>query len=316
MRLIGVVLIILAVQPALRAGEPLKDFTLPSARDGSLIRLADYSGKVVLINWWRTDCGRSQRESPNLVALYQKHRDQGLVILGVSDDTAPTVAEIPAYLKRHSIAWPIGLNDQGEFMREVRSRGQGETPGNYLVSRSGELTYLGLDRSSASWQKIEETVSRALAEAAPTTRAIKPQELSPAPAFSLPDVQGKAVKRASFDGKPLVVNFFNAGSCDWAGAVLSKLHQDFAGRGLQVVGINLFDQDAQIQGCIGKHGGKYPVLRGDEATQRAWIGESKGWATFFVTPDGKILKKIVDSIDNGLEAQVFAKYAEYLLAKR
>jgi hypothetical protein len=57
------------------------------------------------------------------------------------------------------------------------------------------------------------------------------------------------------------------------------------------------------------------VLKGDEAAQKAWIGSSSGWATFFVTRDGKVLKKVVDSIDNGLEAQVFPKYAAYLLAK-
>lgn len=54
------------------------------------------------------------------------------------------------------------------------------------------------------------------------------------------------------------------------------------------------------------------MLKGDAASQRAWIGSNKGWATFFVTRDGKVLKTIVDSIDNGLEATVFSKYAEYL----
>lgn len=64
-----------------------------------------------------------------------------------------------------------------------------------------------------------------------------------------------------------------------------------------------------------RHGATYPVLKGDQATQRAWIGGDSGWATFFVTRDGKVHKKIVDSIVNGLEAAVFPKYAAYLLAK-
>ncbi len=54
----------------------------------------------------------------------------------------------------------------------------------------------------------------------------------------------------------------------------------------------------------------------DQATQMAWIGDNKGWATFFVTPDGKVLKKIVDSINNGIEDAVFTKYAEYMVTKR
>jgi len=83
-----------------------------------------------------------------------------------------------------------------------------------------------------------------------------------------------------------------------------------------VIGIDLFDDDAGIQSCVARHGVKYPVLRGDEATQKAWIGESKAWAAFFVTPDGRMLKKIIDMTENGLEGPVFSKYAEYLLGLR
>ena len=121
---------------------------------------------------------------------------------------------------------------------------------------------------------------------------------------------------ASFAGKPLVVNFFHSGTCDWAGAALSKLHQDYAARGLRVIGINLYDSDDAIRQCTGKSGATYPILHGDQATQLAWLGDSSGWATFFVTPDGKVFKKIVDSINNGIEAPVFSKYAEYLIAKK
>jgi peroxiredoxin len=136
-----------------------------------------------------------------------------------------------------------------------------------------------------------------------------------APDFSLPDLKGTKTGLKDFAGKPLVVNFFNADTCDWAGPVLAKLHQDYAGRGLQVVGIDLFDEDAAIQKCIDKHKARYPVLRGDEATQNAWIGDSKGWATFFVDAKGRIIKTITDSIDNGLEGPVFRAYAEHLLEK-
>lgn len=108
------------------------------------------------------------------------------------------------------------------------------------------------------------------------------------------------------------VYFFTADSCDWAGAVVAKLHQDYASRGLPVIGINLYDSDAAVQACVKRHGAAYPVLKGDQATQRAWIGSSSGWAIFFVTREGKVFKKIVDSIDRGLEATVFPKYAAYL----
>ena len=55
---------------------------------------------------------------------------------------------------------------------------------------------------------------------------------------------------------------------DWTGSILSRLHRDYAARGLQVVGINLYDNDQAIQGCITRNDVQYPVLRGDSASQR------------------------------------------------
>src|SRR6267378_2514374 len=297
---------------------PAKDFTVPAATDASLIHLAEYAGKVVLINWWRTDCGWSQRESPKLVGLYQKYHPKGLVILGISDDHGSTVSQIPAYLKRYNITWPVGLNDQGEFRREmiVQPNERGSTPGNFLVTRSGEVTYLGLDRGDADWQKLENAVAAAVAESPGKATAVQPRDLVSAPAFSLPDLQGKAVRLSDFKGKPLVANFFTAQTCDWSGPVLAKLDRDYSARGLQVVGIDLFDDEAAIQNCKNRFSTRYPVLRGDEATQLAWIGERSGWATFFVSADGKIFKAIKDSIDDGMEGTVFPKYADQLVSRR
>ena len=297
------------------AGAPVKDFTLPSATDGRLIHLSDFSGKVVLINFWRTSCSDSRREAPKLVNLYKKYHNQGLEVFGVSDDTSDSVAQIPTYIKQYGITWPIGLNDQGEFMRELRPTDMGGTPANFLVSRGGEVVALGKDLNDQTWTKLEAAVARALAEPVPAHSAISQRELTAALPFSLPDLQGKTVKLANFAGKPLLVNFFTSQSCDWTGAVVSKLYRDYSGRGLQIVGIDLFDSDDAVRQCAGKYGAKYPLLKGDQATQKAWIGDNKGWATFFVTPDGKVIKKIVDSIEKGIEESVFTKYAEYLVAK-
>ena len=87
-------------------------------------------------------------------------------------------------------------------------------------------------------------------------------------------------------------------------------------RGLQVVGIDVFDSDDAARHCAAKHKANYPILREDQATQMAWIGETRNWSTFFVTPDGKILKKITDSINDGIEQPVFTQYAEYLVEAR
>lgn len=131
---------------------------------------------------------------------------------------------------------------------------------------------MGLDRNPAASAKLEEAIVRALAQRSPAGSALKPRELPRAPALSLPDLQGKLVNIRSLAGKPLVVNFFNSGSCDWAGAAVSKLYADYGRAGLQIVGVDLFDSDADSKACMAKYKVQYPVLRGNEATQTVWIG--------------------------------------------
>ena len=103
---------------------------------------------------------------------------------------------------------------------------------------------------------------------------------------------------------------------DTAGAVLAKMQRDYGARGLQMIGVDLYDKDPDAQSCVTRYGATYPVLRGTEAAQVGWIGGTLGWATFFVTPDGKIFKKIAESVENGHEPYVFPWYAEYLLSRR
>jgi peroxiredoxin len=301
-----------AAAPALDF-EPITGFTLPSARDDSLVSLSDYRGKVVLINWWQSSCSHSVRESPRLVELYQKYRDQGLEIIGVSTDSADSVGGIPAYLESNGITWPVALHDLGEFKREIRHLGSGNTPENYLVSRRGELEYIGTDTGAEDFEKLEAAVREALAESE-TEPGIQPRELRAAPPFSLPDLDGSTRTLDEFVGKPLLVHFFTENSCGWVGALLSKLHQEYSGRGLQMVGISLTPNEAGVQECVETHQMQYPILRsGHGQLQLDWIGAHKGWAIFFVTKDGKILKKIIHSAPDGIDETVFRRYAEILV---
>ncbi|MEN9346282.1 MAG: hypothetical protein RLZZ60_1751 [Bacteroidota bacterium] len=69
----------------LEVGEMAPDFELPQA-DGSLLKLSDLRGKVVLIDFWASWCGPCRAEFPNVKALYAKYKSRGFEILGVSLD--------------------------------------------------------------------------------------------------------------------------------------------------------------------------------------------------------------------------------------
>ena len=60
---------------------------------GNRQRLADYKGKVVLVNIWATWCAPCRAEMPALDRLYQERKDRGFVVLGMSDES---IAGAPA----------------------------------------------------------------------------------------------------------------------------------------------------------------------------------------------------------------------------
>jgi thiol-disulfide isomerase/thioredoxin len=72
------------VKPASERREA-PDFALKDA-DGRSVRLSDYKGKVVLLNFWATWCGPCKIEIPWFIEFETKHKDQGFAVLGVSMD--------------------------------------------------------------------------------------------------------------------------------------------------------------------------------------------------------------------------------------
>src|ERR1700733_14123317 len=63
------------------------DFALRDA-SGKLLKLSDFRGKTVVLDFWATDCGGCRVEIPWFVEFQQQYRDRGLVVVGLSLDEA------------------------------------------------------------------------------------------------------------------------------------------------------------------------------------------------------------------------------------
>ena len=90
------------------SGKSTPDFTL-SDLDGRSVSPASYKGKVVLLSFWAVGCPPCREEIPHLLELYEKYKDQGVVVLGVNcwDEPLRTVRE---YVEDQKITFPILLN--------------------------------------------------------------------------------------------------------------------------------------------------------------------------------------------------------------
>jgi peroxiredoxin len=110
------------------------DLTLKDM-NGNDVPLADYRGKVILLNVWATWCGPCQAEIPELVEAYNKYKEQGVVIVGVSlDDSADTLR---AYAPKKQMNYPILL------MRDEFDEAYGPifgVPITFFIGRDGKIS--------------------------------------------------------------------------------------------------------------------------------------------------------------------------------
>ena len=96
-------------QPGLKA----PDFTV---NDGTTkVHLADYRGKVVLLNFWATWCPPCQREMPSLARLRAKMAGRPLEVVAIS--SAETPEEVNAYLSKMKLGFPVLLDTDGSNTR-------------------------------------------------------------------------------------------------------------------------------------------------------------------------------------------------------
>ncbi len=106
-----------------------------AALNGPSIRLADYRGRVVLLNFWATWCPACQYEMPAMERLYQAFKGRGFVLLAISIDADGRSAVDP-FLRELTVTYPIGLDPK---MATADRYGVRALPTTFLVDRGGNL---------------------------------------------------------------------------------------------------------------------------------------------------------------------------------
>jgi cytochrome c biogenesis protein CcmG/thiol:disulfide interchange protein DsbE len=109
---IGIFFLMAAGAAVLRAQSenvPAPDFVLKDLQ-GKDLKLADYKGKVLVLNFWATWCPPCRAEIPDFVEAYAANKDKGLEILGVSVDRMTADRLLP-FVSKAKINYPVVLAD-------------------------------------------------------------------------------------------------------------------------------------------------------------------------------------------------------------
>jgi cytochrome c biogenesis protein CcmG/thiol:disulfide interchange protein DsbE len=117
------------------------DFTLKDA-DGKSVKLADYKGKVVLLNFWATWCGPCKVEIPWFVEFEKQFKDQGFEVLGVSmDDEGWEI--VKPYLAKSPVNYRMLVGDD---VMAQKYGGIESLPTSFVIDRQGRIaaTHVGL----------------------------------------------------------------------------------------------------------------------------------------------------------------------------
>ncbi len=122
------------------------------------ISLASFQGKAVVLNFWASWCEPCKRETPMLQRAYERHRDEGLVVLGVNAQDFRTDAR--RFAERYGVTYPLVHDGPGESLRDFGLAGFPET---WWIDRSGRLVaYVQGEFSEA---ELERNIERALERA-------------------------------------------------------------------------------------------------------------------------------------------------------
>ena len=123
------------VQPSVEIGKPAPDFLLKSI-DGKEIRLSDFAGKPVMINFWATWCPPCQKEMPEIKKFYEKYNASGLVVLSINSTFQDTIDNVKETVKMDQLTFPILLDETGQVEQLYHLNG---LPTSYFIDNQGIL---------------------------------------------------------------------------------------------------------------------------------------------------------------------------------
>ena len=133
----------------LAVGKIAPDFALTDLNENP-IRLSDYRGKVVFLNFWATWCAPCREEMPSMEVLFKNFEKDGLVILAVSIDRVTTTKDIPPFVKGMNLTFPVLMDSWGKTDKPYKRMGVPET---FIIDQDGVIREIII--GPKDWTRID-----------------------------------------------------------------------------------------------------------------------------------------------------------------
>jgi thiol-disulfide isomerase/thioredoxin len=134
--------------------------------DGGTFKLSDFRGKVVIVDFWRTDCAPCVRLVPQLAELSRKYRDQGLEVIGLTSDEKENEPQVVDFLKKRGADYTVGYDNQwlsSAFLKGTEDELGPPIPQLFVLSRDGRVVEHMIGENPQRVRDLEQVVSQQLA---------------------------------------------------------------------------------------------------------------------------------------------------------
>lgn len=137
---------------------PAPDFSLKNLK-GETVKLSDYKGKVVMINFWASWCGPCRQEMPLLEDMSNELGKAGFVLLGVNVDEDP--ADAKDFLSDVPVTFQILLDSKMEVAELYKTQAM---PSSFFVDKSGNLAHLHAGYKKGEEEDYRKVIKKLLAQ--------------------------------------------------------------------------------------------------------------------------------------------------------
>lgn len=126
------------------------DFTLDTL-DGETISVGDLHGHIVIVNFWTSSGLFAPMDAPVLEAVWQKYRDQGVVVIGVGYE-GESLETAQAYVKQYDLTFPVGLDPDAKIAKQYEVEG---VPWTFVINGDGKVVqFMYIPASEESWDVL------------------------------------------------------------------------------------------------------------------------------------------------------------------